>query len=118
MRQCSLFGCFLYSSSAFRARLREVRGIHAARKTIDSRMPLLLGAIQASPSGKHHIGAFQQRGLALQQLRRRIQKSRELVHAIVHCRARIQPVGERQGHRCIEPQNVIAQLFPLHQRAE
>ena len=62
---------------------------------------------------------LQQLRLALEQLRRRVQERRQLVHAVVDRRpAGCKLVGQRQRHRRVEPEDVILQILRLDQFAQ
>ena len=70
-------------------------------------MQVLLRFVEARPAGQDQVGPLHQLRLALAQLRRRAGERRQLVHAVVDDRERLQPRQQRQGHRRVEPDDVL-----------
>jgi len=94
--------------------LGEMLVVHAAGKAVDAAVAVLLGPVEAGPTGEHQVGILEQRVLALHQLSRRVLEQRQLVHAVVDDAARIQAGSQRDGHGRVEPDPVIAELFLPH----
>src|SRR5690606_7488262 len=63
--------------------LREVVAIDAARKTVDAGMALLLRPIEARTAREDEVGSLEKGGFEIEELPRRAEESRELVHAVV-----------------------------------
>ena len=75
-------------------------------------MQMLLGLVEAGPAGQHQIGPLQELRLPLAQLRWRPGKRGQLVHAVVHDGEGREAVQQGQGHRCVEPDDVLLDRLP------
>jgi len=86
---------------------RKVCSIDAARKAVHVAVALALGAVQAGAAGQHQVSHLVERVFTLDQLARRMQERRQLVHAVVDDGARRQPAGQWQRHGRVEPDQVV-----------
>jgi hypothetical protein len=85
------------------ARDREVRRVNRRGEWVRVIVPPTLRLVQAAAAGKHDIGRFQQRRLALHQQRIGEGEGGELVHAVIDDRDRLQVPRPAEHHRRIEP---------------
>ncbi len=99
----------------------EVIGVDAARERVHVRVPCPLRFVQALSAGEDEVGAREELLLLPREHWGSARELGELVHAVVDDEARIEPRGESERHRGVEPNegrgDLLARQVPIEELA-
>lgn len=99
-------------------RLAEVLTVDAVRKGVAVGMTIALRLTQALAAREDDVGPAEQLRFAREQRGGRVGERRELVHTVEHDGCRAQMAREDERHRCVVPQNGLADAFGDQQLVE
>src|SRR5689334_17901564 len=99
-------GCLVVRFVLFSPRFAKMSDVDAAWKRVHVIVLAPLILVKTVTSGKHHIRNPEELFFEHAEIGGRTFKMRELVHAVVHYRERLQMAGKAKRHRCVVPQNV------------
>ena len=85
------------------ARLGEMIAVDRGREAVDVRMAALLRFVEAGASGEDEVRSADQLALEIEQALGREAELRQLVHAVVDDRARVEVAREAEHHRRVIP---------------